>query len=289
MAVNPNGGNITSSPLATPINVGAGTHQQSIKVVATSPIPVNTPISTSFSVGARGCASTLSVSFPQPIPECFRLRTNAMTCQPGAKLRMSHSLDGISGNSVNGTLVITATGATFSAPSAGGTLNNPNQLTFSVGNPAGGTFNFEYDLQHNPASGTPQLTFEFKSANGQTLCASRQDIRPYPSLCGSSNRCNKVNITFSNPAIPQVPGFVLSGIATTTPLSETFFTQLTISLVNFERRTECPNTNPTPWQSLMQNPPVIQPAGLTNACVEVSNSASVVNTPIANSIQYTTQ
>ncbi|GCD77800.1 hypothetical protein JCM31826_12820 [Thermaurantimonas aggregans] len=201
---------------------------------------------------------------------------------------MSHALDGISGNGVNGILVITAARAIFSAPSTSGTLNHSYQLTFSVGNLTGGTLNFEYDIQLAPANGTPQFTFDLIIANGQILCVSRQDIRPYPSLCDSSNRCNKVNITFSNPTIPQVPGFVLSGIATTSPLSETFFTQLTISLINFERRTECPNANPTPWQSLMQNPPIIQPAGMTNACVKVSNTPTVVNTPVANSIQFTT-
>lgn len=282
MGINPNGGQITNVPnFLVNVNHGPGTHIFNTKVVLSSPAPT-TPVNLIFSMG-RGCSSTVSVAFPPPTPQCLNLTPISINCLPGNATRMSYTISGITGNFVNGTLSIEGISVNLGSPSTGGVSVNPNTINFNLGNPPGGVFNFSFNVVHTPSQLTPSVTFVVKNPNGQILCATQQQIRPYPSICGP-NRCNRFTVDFT-PANLLTPSNTVYSNFTINPASEANITQVTISLVNFEVRQECPNSAPTAWT---------KPANYNDISLNQNGSgfgpnlggASVVNQPMPNSLQF---
>lgn len=285
LGLNPNGGNISNIP-NFPVNVnhGAGTHNFSSKLIASSAVPIGTPVKLTFSLG-RNCNQQVDVSFPPPIAECSKLRSLTMRCASGGKLRFSHLLEGVSGNGINGTIKVTGNNCSLSNPSVGGNVINPNTLGFNVGNPVGGNFFFDYVMTPASLTVTPSLLFEFNGSNNSLICASKVDLRPFSSYCDNANRCDSLNVSFSatNLANPTTVG----GALTIGPASQANVTQVTISLVNAERRAECPNAPVSPWTSFYTpNSPILSPAG-TNAGIQHLGNPSVVNTPHPNTLRFT--
>ncbi|WP_448518036.1 hypothetical protein [Rhodoflexus sp.] len=282
---NPNGGTISNLPAnLLSINLPAGTHTVQTKLTATSAIPVGTPINFTFSVG-RVCNATAPITFPAPYAECFFLRGIQISCQPNSGLKLSYELSNL-GQAVNGTLIVKASDGTLSNPGAGGSLSGTSQITFNVGNPISGKFEFDFGLTPASATVTPSLTFELKSPTGATVCASKISLRPYPSLCGDTNRCNNFTVTTEPSQIVQNSS-VLYGNFKIAPAQEAKVTSAIISIVNIERRSECQGTNPSPWESIFANGvPMLLTSGSGLGITNIA-PATYTSSPAPNSLVFT--
>jgi hypothetical protein len=285
IGTNPNGGSITNLPGSLlQINLPAGTHTVKTKLTATNAIPVSTPINFTFAVG-RICNATAPITFPAPYAECYFLRGIQITCLPNSGLRLSYELSNL-GQAVNGTLIVNVTDGVLSNPSAGGSMSGTSQIAFSIGNPISGKFEFNFSLTPSSASVTPSLTFESKSSGGTTVCASRINLRPYPSLCGATNRCSNFTVT-TEPSIIVPNTNALYGNFKISPAQEAKVSSVNISIVNIERRSECQGTNPSPWESIFANgvPTLL----ISGSVLGITNMAPATYTssPTPNSLALT--
>ncbi|MCX8020328.1 MAG: hypothetical protein N2747_07545 [Chitinophagaceae bacterium] len=282
----PNGGNLMSNPIQVQTNTGT-TIQLSGKINSgNTRIPANTPIQLNF-ILARICSTTVTVNFPpHVVSECHYLQTSSIQCQSNGRLRYTHRLETLMGNFASATVKLTLYNGTFSSPGAGGTLSaNNSVLQYSVSalNSTSGVFS--YTAQTTSGS-TPVIFAEIIAPNGNVLCAGNIMIAPHTSLCVKQERiCDNLTPNFiSSALIPQ--GNILQTAFSIQPASGANLMMINVSLVNVERRSECPNTPPTEWTSILSNnQPYINISGIPGAVqanLPVPNSISVNYNPPLN-------
>lgn len=95
-------------------------------------------------------------------------------------------------------------------------------------------------------------------------------------MCANGNRCDQFTINFGQGHYLQQGNFLTNFIIS--PASAAKTTTVTMSLVGVQRRTECPNSNPTPWETLSGVQLVTSGLGTT--------PPSTVNTPMPGSLQF---
>ena len=235
----------------------------------------------------RTCNVVAAVSFPPPIPECDKLAQTRIYCIDNGRLRLAYTVNGISGQNANSTLKVSLSNGSLTSPSAGGTLAGTNTINYSLGAPTNGIYSIDFILVPSAPGAVSTLTFELKSANGLIICASSQVIRPQNSLCLSPNRCNKFTVE-TEPTIimPGTTNVIYSNFKIV-PASQGVITSYVVSVVNVERRVECPNQAPSAWETVMSgNSPMVVPNNTTSGSAATSqplpNSVTVTNNPQLN-------
>lgn len=265
--------NVNVSSTAS-VNVGAGTHALQATLQATGPIAPNTSVTLVFSMG-RQCNAQATVNFPAPMQECFYLTKTEIRCLPNNRLQVNYELKKLPSNAANGTLSATISGGTFAATNPGTLAQNNTVANISIGT-ASGTLAFSLTLSPASNTSTPVVTFEVKTSTGQTVCGLLDRFLAYSSMCANGNRCDQFTINFGQGHYLQQGNFLTNFIIS--PASAAKTTTVTMSLVGVQRRTECPNSNPTPWETLSGVQLVTSGLGTT--------PPSTVNTPMPGSLQF---
>ncbi|MCS7035913.1 MAG: hypothetical protein RMJ33_14385 [Saprospiraceae bacterium] len=269
-----NAGNNVSVSGTRAVNVGAGTHTLQTTLQATGTIPPGTSVTLTFSLG-RPCNAQVAATFPAPVPECFFLTKTGMRCLPNNRLQVNYEIKNLPSNAANGVVSATINGGTFAATNPGTLAQNNTVANIPIGS---STSTLAFSLTLSPASNTatPVITFEVKTNAGQTLCGSLDRFLAYSSTCASGNRCDQFTINFGQAHYLQQGNFVTNFIVSPPAAAKT--TTVTMSLVSVQRRTECPNSNPTPWETLTDAQLVTSGLGTT--------PPTTVSTPVPNSLQF---